>query len=79
MACALGKRRSILLSYEGNRWSILNSWPEHLASFLNYWRDRGIPGKNGLSCTSPAFDFARLPDCGVQHATTTFFSHAGGF
>ena|GEM_PF-4323051 len=79
MACALGKRRSILLSYEGSRRSILNSSPEHLLSSFNYWRERGIPCKKWPYFTSCAFNFARLPGCGVQHATTTFFSHVGGF
>ena len=32
VACALGKRRSILLSYEGNAESILNFEQEHLRS-----------------------------------------------
>ena len=79
MACALGKRRSILLSYEGRTGSILNSRPERLLSFFNYWREKGTPGKKGLYFTSPGFDFACLPDCGVQPDTATIFSDTGEF
>lgn len=79
MACALGKRRSILLSYEGNAVIVLNFRPEHLFSLLNYWRESRVLAKNRLSFASASFDFAAVPDYGVEHATTMNFSTTGEF
>ena len=79
MACVSGKRRSILLSYEGILEIILNFWPEYLSSLFNYWRESRVLSKNEVSFTSTAFDFACVPDCGVQPATTTIFSKTGEF
>ena len=79
MACALGKRRSILLSYEGNAVIVLNFQPEHLLSLFNYWRESRVLAKNRLSFASAPFNFAGVPDCGVQPAATTFFSKTGEF
>ena len=79
MACALGKRRSILLSYEGSAGSILNSSPEHLLSSFNYWRESSIPRKNdsislrglltSLDCRIVAYN---LPPLRISHMSAGF-------
>ena len=79
MACALGKRRSILLSYEGNAVIVLNCRPEHLSSLLNSWRESRVLTKNRLNFASASFDFAAVPDCDVEDATTMNFSTTGEF
>ncbi len=79
MACALGKRRSILLSYEGDALSVLIFRPEHLLSMFNYWRESRVLAKNRVSSASVPFDFACLAVCDVQPATATNFSDTGEF